>query len=381
MVANMSRMKYVVLILMLVGFFACMSKRAVNKNALEQEQACVENIQKNDYDRARTNCQLCLDFDDSVPECYNGLGLVAYSDGKTEKAIDYFRKALSESSLFAQAKNNIGAIYFREGNFEKALPFFTSTMETDPGYEDGRYNLALTYLRLAQEDIGKQKIDDAKKLLSKAETNFKKLLAMHPNNANGYRDLGVIWTYRAQFQKLKSNADKDLAKAENYFQQCLEVKPQDEECHESYGHTLLIQNQFDQALYQFVQCLATNKNNSQCLKGMNTAYEGAKVKSKAIQTYMAMIKADPGNAEGHFGYCKALLNAGMNEMGASECKTAISLNSKLCDAYYSLGMYYKKSLNAPAAASNCRSYILCDSDEKEDKKVSQCKAVITAAAE
>lgn len=357
---------------------SCVTTNPPNKNAQLQLQACTENIEYKDYERAKTNCQLCLDYNNQSAPCWNGLGLVAYAQNNQDLAVEMFRRALVNSPDFAQSKNNLGAVYFGRGEFEKALPYFKGTMEVDPGYGDGRYNLALTYLRLAQENYGKNEFSKAKQNLVLSEKNYKKLIAVHADNSNGYRDLGVIYLLRSSMQKMKADAQRDLAQSQTYFQQCLDISPQEETCHEQFGQSLALQGQYDQALYQFVQCLAVNKANPSCLKGMNEAYEGSNIKGQAIESYVAMIKADPGNAEGHFGYCEALFDRSLNQMAVSECQTAISLNPKLCLAYHTLGMHFKKTLQASGAKSNCRSYLLCEGSARDEKKIQQCKDVITA---
>lgn len=368
---------FVSMVVALLLLVSCVTTNPPNKNANLQLQACTENIEYKDYGRAKTNCQLCLDYNNQLPACWNGLGLVAYAQNDQKTAIEMFRRALVNNPDFAQSKNNLGAVYFGQGEFEKALPYFLGTMEVDPGYGDGRYNLALTYLRLAQKYYGKNEFSQAKRNLKISEKNYKKLIAIHANNSNGYRDLGIIYMMRSTMEKLKANSERDLAQSQTYFQQCLDVSPREETCHEQYGKSLALQGQYDQALYQFVQCLAVNKNNGFCLKGLNEAYEGSKVKGQAIESYVTMIKADPGNAEGHFGYCEALFEKGLNQMGVSQCQTAISLDPKLCLAYHTLGMYFKKTLHGESAKSNCRSYLLCGS-ARDDAKIKQCKDVITA---
>ncbi len=355
----------------------CPSPVAVNPQALAQENACVQSLQAGDYQGAQTRCELCLEYNEKVPECVNGLGLVAYANNNTETAIKYFTQAIQMSANFAQARNNLGAIYFKQNKFEEALPFFKGAANIDPGYQDARYNFALSYLRIGQKAMVANDKKTAQAKFALAQDQYRKLMAVNSTHANSYRDMGLIMTYLASMQTEQEKLQSDLGKANDYFKQCLQVDGNNEGCRESYGHTLLYQNQFDLALYQFVQCLAVDKTNVVCIQGMEAAYQGSQMKSGALGSYMQMLKNNPNDAQGHLGYCIALFQNGMNDMAASECQKAVQLNPKLCDAYYQLGMYYKKTLNSSNALTNCRSYILCDQSQKNTDQTAQCQRVIT----
>jgi tetratricopeptide (TPR) repeat protein len=359
---------------------SCPKPTVTSPQALAQENACVQSLQISDYEGAKIRCELCLEYDESIPECVNGLGLVAFGQNDTPTAIKYFTQAIKMSETFAQARNNLGAIYFKQLDYSTALPLFQAAVEIDPGYQDARYNYALTYLRMAQKasSAGDNKTAQANYAL--AQDQYLKLIAVNPGYANGYRDLGLIMTYLASMETVQSAVQADLNKANEYFKQCLQINPNNETCHESYGHTLLYQNQYDMALYQFVQCLAENKNNSVCIQGLDASYQGSQIKNSALTTYVQMLKKNPDDPQGHYGYCSALFTANMNDMAVSECQEAIKLDPKQCSAYFLLGMYYKKVLNSTLALSNCRSYVLCDQNRSDDDQISQCQSVITTLA-
>lgn len=356
---------------------SCSGPRPLNPAALAQENACVQSLQIEDYDGAKIRCELCLEYDDSVAACMNGLGLVAYARGDTDKAVNYFTKAIKQSKNFAQARNNLGAVYFKQSDFSGGIPYFKAALEIDPGYEDARYNLGLSYLRIGQRASTQKNNSEARSNYALAKKQYLKLIAVNPAYANGYRDLGLIMTYNASMEKLEANRETDLKEATNYFQSCLQIDPTSETCHESYGQTLLFQKQYDAALQQFTGCLATNKKNTTCIAGVDSAYQGSQLKSQALQSYVNLLKNNPNNAQAHYGYCSILFDNGMNDLAISECQKAISLNNKICAAYYLLGMYYKKVLNSAQALSSCQSFALCPSTKDPDQS-KQCNRVITA---
>ncbi|MEI6806795.1 MAG: tetratricopeptide repeat protein [Myxococcaceae bacterium] len=357
---------------------SCSGPRPINPAALAQENACIQSLQVEDYEGAKIRCELCLEYDDSVAACMNGLGLVAYAHGDTNKAVNYFTKAIKQSKNFAQARNNLGAVYFKQSNFSGGIPYFSAALEIDPGYEDARYNLGLSYLRIGQAAVTRGNNAEARLNYTQAKKQYLKLVAVNPAYVNGYRDLGVMMTSEASMQTLEAKREEDLREATNYFQSCLQVDPTSETCHESYGQLLLFEKQFDAALQQFTGCLASNKKNTVCIAGVDRSYQGSQLKSRALKTYVDLLKKNPNDPQAHYGYCSLLFDNGMNDLAVSECQKAISLNSKICPAYYLLGMYYKKVLNSSQALSNCQSFALCPSNNKDPEQSKQCNRVITA---
>ncbi|MBH1988684.1 MAG: tetratricopeptide repeat protein [Myxococcaceae bacterium] len=358
-------------------FLSCTAPRPLNPAALAQENACVQSLQIEDFQGAQIRCELCLEYDESVAACMNGLGLVAYSRGNRNKAVSYFTKAIKQSKNFAQARNNLGVLYFKEDNFSGGIPYFSAAVEIDPGYEDARYNLGLSYLRMGQANLAKGASQKALENFKDSLHQYLKLIAINPAYVNGYRDLGVIFSIRASMQTLQAKREEDLKQATNYFQSCLQLDSTHETCLESFGQLLLVEHQYEAALQQFTGCLASNSKNAVCISGIDQSYQGIQFKSQALQDYVAQLKKDPKNADAHDGYCSILFENGMNDLAVSECQAAIALNPKLCSAYYQLGMYYKKTLNSPQSLTNCQSFALCPSSTKDPEQSAQCNRVIT----
>ena len=77
-----------------------------------QEQACIANYEKQDYDAAETRCELCLEYNERNAECLNGLGLIWYARGDDIRARTYYIRAARENNDFAQPRNNLGVLEF-----------------------------------------------------------------------------------------------------------------------------------------------------------------------------------------------------------------------------------------------------------------------------
>lgn len=373
---------------------------------LVQEGACIENIEKGDYDRAETRCDLCLEYNSQSAECLNGLGLIWYIRGVEEKARDYFKKAIRMNNDFSQAWNNLGTLDFSNRDFKKAAYNFERSIEINPRYLDGRYNLALAHLRMGElrrasaytnetEAVAKsgKKVDpdtvwfniddsDREYILDhykSAEKEYRKIFELYPNHVNSYRDMGLIMTYRAQLQQVENKRRTLIGDAEQFFVRCLDLNPTQEECHESVGHVFLAVGRFDEALFHHVQCLAANKNNPICGNEIKASYAGSQIKGEAMTEYVSQITENPGYAPGHYGFCLALFERELTEMAVTECQNALNIDDTICLAHYQLALHFKAVLDRNKALEHARGLLACAQDDpKYSSEILQSKEIVQA---
>lgn len=363
------------------GGALCGDRAGLTPQQILQQRACVENIEKGDYEKGETRCQICLEYNERNAECMNAMGLIWYARGNTDNAMEWFRKAIRENNDMAQARNNMASLHFEKGEFEAAADLYNSAVEIDPGFNDGRYNLALTYLRLGQratarEGGGKGAAEEALKRYEQAETEYRKLFELQPDRVDPYRDMGLIMTYRAALTDIENERRTLLGDAESYFVRCLDLDPTHETCHESYAHTLLVLGRYDKALFHDVQCIAANKNNPICNRELKIAYEGSQLKSESLRRYIEQLAENPGYAMGHYGFCLALFEKGLVDMAVTECENALKLDEGLCLAHYQLGTHYKAVYDKDKAIANCRGLIRCAGAEQYEAEVTTCKEIV-----
>jgi len=346
-------------------------------------KACVDNLQIGDYNAAETNCEICLEYDESTPECINGMGLVWYARGNDDKARSWFKKAIRVNNDFAEARNNMGVLEFENADYAAAVPYFESAIEIDPRYQDGRYNLALSHLRLGQRAMAQ--IKDEESRLKKAsehfvdaEDQYRKMMELYPTHVGTYHDMGVIMSFRASLEPIENKRRELISDAETYWVRCLDLEPQNKGCHGNIAHMFLGVGRYDESLFHYVQCLAADKEDPICLSEIKLAYEGSQLKSEALTKYMTQLAENPGYGQGHYGFCKALFDKGLVDMAVTECENALKLDDTLCLAHYQLGMHYKRVLDKDLALENCRGLIRCAGETQYDAEVEECKEVVRA---
>ncbi len=344
---------------------------------LVQEQACIANIDKQDYDAAETRCELCLEYNERNAECLNGLGLIWYARGDDERARKHWVHAIRENNDFAQPRSNMGVLEFENQNFAEAVSHFRLAVEIDPRFLPARYNLALSYLRLGQKAIVDKK--DPTPHYKSAEVEYRKIFELYPEHAQSYGDMGVVMSYRAEHVATTENQKKQYVEdAEQYYVRCLDLAPANKECRANLAHMLLAIGRFDEALFHFVQCLAVDKNNPICADEIQRACAGSAMKGEALKKYMDQLIANPGYGQGHYGFCLALFDKGLVEQAVTECENALKLDDTLCLAHYQLAKHYKSVLNKDLALENCRGLIRCAGESKHGSEVADCKAIVQA---
>ncbi len=367
----------VLLVVPALGGALCGDTAAKSQQEVLQEQACVKDIEAQDYDRAETRCQLCLEYNERNSECLNAFGLIWYARHDVETAKKYYIRAIRENNDAAQPRNNMGVLEFEAGHYAEAARYFAGAVEIDPRFQDGRYNLALSYLRVGQQDVADGK--DPTEPYKQAETEYRKMFELFPNHAKSYCDMGVIMSYRAEkVAKTENDRRAFIDDAEKYYVRGLDLDGSRDDCRANLAHLLLAVGRYDEALFQFVQCLAANKNNPICSSELPRAYAGSAMKSEALKKYMDQLVENPGYGQGHYGFCLALFDKGLVDQAVTECENALKLDDTICLAHYQLAKHYKSVLNKDLALQNCRGLIECAGETKDQSEVADCKAIVQA---
>jgi tetratricopeptide (TPR) repeat protein len=355
----------------------CIGAPGKGPDELVQEQACIQNFRQKDYDAAQDRCNTCIEFNERNYHCLHGLGLIWYARGDNERAKKYYIMAVRENNDFAEGRNSIGVMAFDEGDFAEAVENFKKALEISPRYEDARRNLAMAHFRSGFKKLAKGL--DPEPDYRQAEDHSRQLIQLFPNNTASYSILGTIMTYRASKELENEKRYRDLVgDAEQYFTRCLEIDPSFKDCRANLAHIYLAVGRFDDALFHYVQCLSTDKNDPICATEIQQAYKGSQLQSEALKKYMQQLVENPGYGRGHYGFCLALFEKGLVDMAVTECENAIKLDPTICLAHYQLAKHYKSVLNKDLAVQNCRQALSCSGDTKNESQVNDCKTIIKA---
>ncbi len=168
---------------------------------------------------------------------YNETGIAALQEGKYEKAVESFVKAIEEEPKNAVGYINMGNVFASLGDPEKAEPFFQQAITLDEDAGTAYYGLANLY-------FNNERYEEASKLYEKA-------IQKGVNEADAYYMLG------------KSLERSDQTKlALPYLQRATELAPNDLEARLSYGILLANMELFTQAAEEFKFVLENEEENA-----------------------------------------------------------------------------------------------------------------------
>ncbi len=132
-----------------------------------------------------------------------------------------------------------------------------------------------------------------------ANSHFESALAIAPNN----QDL----RYHIFGHKLQSAKDRILAQkyleAEPYIRQAVELWPNSAEAHHRYGHILMMQKKFAEAVHEFEATVALAPERITLRHQLSSIYLSNRLDDKGISHLRAILEFEPGDL-------KALFNLG-----------------------------------------------------------------------
>ena len=115
-------------------------------------------------------------------------GLDEAKKENTEKAVQYFEKAVKEDPKFAFAWDNLGLMYRKLENFDKAIEMYNKSLEIDPTGMMPLQNIAVAYIY--------------KKDYTNAIKSYEKLAILDPKNPEVHYGIGNIYTnYLKEYEK------------------------------------------------------------------------------------------------------------------------------------------------------------------------------------
>lgn len=129
----------------------------------------------------------------------NNLGNLYLSQGDTDKAEIYYRKAIDTGDVFGQPYYNLGRILQTRGDLSGAIQLYQKAIEIDPGFHYAYQNLAVIYAQQGN--------------LTKAAENIEKLKKLLPQNPRVYYNSALVYLAL----KNKSQALDDLKTGLKYI--------------------------------------------------------------------------------------------------------------------------------------------------------------------
>ncbi|MEW6418611.1 MAG: tetratricopeptide repeat protein [Nitrospirota bacterium] len=100
-----------------------------------------------DFQKAIDFFQRALKIDPKFSEAHNNLGFAYEKTGRFDDAIDFYKKALSNTMYQSPEKayNNLGRVYYRLGRYDEALEAYKAAIRRVNDFYPSYYGLSLCY--------------------------------------------------------------------------------------------------------------------------------------------------------------------------------------------------------------------------------------------
>jgi len=124
------------------------------------------------------------------PDCWlaqNNLGVLLKSQGRTEEAMEHYRKAVQISPNYFESLNNLGVTLADTGRFDEAIENYHKAIQINPIYSEAMINLGDA---LAVKGRFDEAID-----------NYYKAIQIKPNSPGALNNLGFALAAKGRFKE------------------------------------------------------------------------------------------------------------------------------------------------------------------------------------
>lgn len=187
-------------------------------------------------DKAQHECQLVLRSEPSHPQAIFLLGVIASRVGKSDKAIDLIRDAISLSPYVALYHNHLGLVYLSLNQYNEAIAAFDRAINLDPNAFRAIANKANVYVK-------QDKLDLACDLLEEVLRRSPGLAEVRYNLANTLRQQGK------------------LPEAIAHYEQAIRDNPKLSEPYNNLGNALEKVGQVPEAVHHYRRAIERNPQN------------------------------------------------------------------------------------------------------------------------
>jgi Flp pilus assembly protein TadD len=161
-------------------------------------------LKQSEIARARTSFEeamkLTASYPDTVPNCWNNLGLLATREGRIDDAIQNFQQALRVSPDYWIALENLGSAYRQQRRWDDARATLERAVAARPRSPEANYSLAMVYAQTDDTERARQYLQNA--------------LTLRADYPEALNNLGILY--------LRTRRRDDAVEK---FQECIRVAP------------------------------------------------------------------------------------------------------------------------------------------------------------
>jgi tetratricopeptide (TPR) repeat protein len=200
---------------------------------------------------------------------YN-LGIVLSEQGKSDAAIDHYRRAVELRPDYAEAHYNLGRLLVEKGHLEDAIAHYEKAAAINPRDAEAQNNLGVTLFGIGRAD--------------EAIAHYQKAIQMQPDYAEASCNLA---------NALIAKGDLDGAIAR--YTVCLAAVPDQEEARYNLASALLRRGRIDDAIIQYQKVLEVHPDSGDAHANLGSAWLAKRRFHDAITEYKKALQLSPEN--------------------------------------------------------------------------------------
>lgn len=231
---------------------------------------------------------------------YNNIGFYQFGKGRTDEAMDSYRKALEIKPDYEDALNNLGHAFAGRKDFVHAIPLYEAALRIRPNHIEVHNNYGN-----ALSEVGQ---------LEAAITNYQFVLAHQPDHADAHNNLGIAFAMQGK-----------LDDALPHFQAAIRLKKEYASAHSNLGNVYAAKHQLDQAVAELELALKLSPEDAQAHNNLgNVLAEQGKL-DEAVPHYEKALKLNANNPEAHYNLALAYVRLGKKDPAISHLQDALRI--------------------------------------------------------
>ncbi len=269
------------------------------------------------FDKAVASYRRALELNQNYAEANYNLGLVYRELGKRSEAVACFHRALELKPEFAAAHNSLGGALKDGGNLDEAVACYRRALELKADCAEAHCNLGN-----ALRDQGK---------LEESLACCRRALELKPDDAEAHRNMGMV---------LKGQGKLDDAVA--CYRRALELKPDYAEAHNNLGNALKDQGKLEDAVACYQRALALNPDSAGVHNNLGSALNDQGKLDEALACYRRALELKTDYAKAHSNllmalqYCSGVTPSALAEAHAEyDRQHAARLKGTVCSSGFS----------------------------------------------
>ncbi len=282
--------------------------KKINPNSLFRHELTELNdlFKKGQFREVEIKCKMLMERFPDVTELDELLGAALASQGKTEEALPFFEKAVSDNKFKASAHYNLGNTYKALSQFEKATQCYARAVELKPDHIASFNNMSNIYRQLGQFDKALNCLNLMDELLPKnlqiqyaiagtyrdkqdhenAIKCYEKCISLEPEFPGAYHDLALCYL---------ALVDED--KAQKLFEKAIEIEPTYLDAYNNLGNILQKKGDYEGAIEQYLFALSLDKSTWKTQNNMGNAFRELGKFDEAVQFFEQAIALNPTGLE------------------------------------------------------------------------------------